>query len=344
MNRAKIISLLVLLTISIFSASSASKSEKKNAELKDGLYAQIQTEKGNITLVLEYEKTPMTVTNFVALAEGNMTEATRKGRYFDGLNFHRVIGNFMIQGGCPEGSGRGNPGYRFEDEFDPSLKHDKAGILSMANAGPGTNGSQFFITHGPTPHLDGKHAVFGHVVDGMDVVNSIAVGDKINRVEIIRVGEKAKKFVADQKIFNKLRATAKKRAAEKFRQENLATIQKIEDEISDPKVSDLGVYYKIEKEGTGNKPAKGNTVAIHYTGTLLNGTVFDSSVKRGEPIEFPIGMGYVIQGWDEAGLDMKVGEKRVVYIPPHLGYGPRGSGPIPPNSWLKFEMELVEIK
>lgn len=343
MKNLKLSSLILLLIFSLTPIFSSSKDDSA-LNLKDGLYAKIETSKGYIILKLEYEKTPLTVTNFVALAEGKMTRASRKGRYFDGLNFHRVIDNFMIQGGCPEGTGRGTPGYRFEDEFDASLKHDRAGILSMANAGPGTNGSQFFITHGPTPHLNNKHTVFGHVVKGMNVVNSIKIGDKIKRVEILRVGNKAKSFIADQNSFDKLRATANKRAQKKFEEANKAVINQIKKELPEAKKSESGIYYSILKAGNGVKPKAGATVSVHYIGSLINGQIFDSSIKRGEPIEFPVASGYVIKGWDETLLDMTVGEKRVVYIPPNLGYGSRGVGPIPANSWLKFEMELIEIK
>lgn len=176
----------------------ACKSSKYLKEQEDGLYAQMITDKGDILLLLEHEKTPLTVANFVGLAEGDIeNNAKEKGvPYYDGLNFHRVIGKFMIQGGCPKGSGAGDPGYKFKDEFDASLKHSGPGILSMANAGPTTNGSQFFITHVATPHLDGRHTVFGHVIKGMDVVNAIAIGDKIIQVKILRKGSSAKKFDA----------------------------------------------------------------------------------------------------------------------------------------------------
>jgi peptidylprolyl isomerase len=177
---------------------------KDDSAYGDGLFARIETDRGIIVVQLEYEKTPLTVCNFVSLSEGTMNAA--KGKHFyDGLKFHRVIEDFMIQGGDPEGRGSGGPGYKFRDEFDPSLKHDKAGTLSMANAGPGTNGSQFFITHVATPWLDGKHSVFGHVVEGQDVVNAIKQGDAIKSVKIIRNGAKAAQFTGGQAAFDAMR-------------------------------------------------------------------------------------------------------------------------------------------
>lgn len=184
-----------------------------NAETKlaDGVYAEFDTSKGKIIVQLEYEKTPLTVANFVGLAEGTKDYSKDQGGppkaqgkpFYDGLTFHRVIPDFMIQGGCPQGTGRGGPGYQFRDEIDPSLKHKGPGILSMANAGPGSNGSQFFITHKETAHLDGKHTVFGHVVEGQDVVNKIEKGDTIKSIKILRIGEKAKAYKGGQADFDK---------------------------------------------------------------------------------------------------------------------------------------------
>jgi peptidylprolyl isomerase len=338
--------------------------------LPDGLYAEIQTSKGTILARLEFEKAPLTVANFVGLAEGTKDYAKTPGEkpspqgkpFYDGLIFHRVIPGFMIQGGCPQGTGTGGPGYRFPDEFDPSLRHDGPGVLSMANAGPGSNGSQFFITHVATPHLDDKHSVFGRVVQGQDVVN--AIGDvprdgndrprepvTIQHIKIRRIGPKAAAFKGDQAHFDDLlkAATAKQAAAAQARAEQAK--QQIEAFIADLKqqhpdkelvTTASGLRYLVTAEGQGEKPARGTVVQAHYTGRLPDGTVFDSSLKRGKPFEFPVGMGRVIPGWDEALADMKKGEKRVLIIPPQLAYGARGAGGvIPPNATLIFEVELV---
>jgi len=315
----------------------------QNEPTEPGLYASIQTSKGEILCRLEYEKVPLTVANFTGLAEGTIKN-NRKDQgdpFYDGLVFHRVIPDFMIQGGCPLGNGTGGPGYTFPDEFDPSLKHDAPGILSMANAGPNTNGSQFFITHKATPWLDGKHTVFGKVVKGQDVVNAIEQNDKIIKIRIIRVGEKAKAFKSDQSTFDALLARAQKAAAEKAARAAAKQAAKLKAMFPNAQKTESGLMYVIEKQGTGPAPRKGAYVSVHYTGKLLDGTVFDSSLQRGQPICFPVGTGRVIPGWDEGILLMKQGGKRILIIPPELGYGARGIGPIPPNAWLIFEVELV---
>ncbi len=174
-------------------------------QLPDGLFAEIKTNRGTITLRLEHEKTPMTVMNFVGLAEGKLANGRGEGPYYDGLKFHRVIPNFMVQGGCPQGTGTGGPGYKFKDEIVKDLRHDGPGVLSMANAGPGTNGSQFFITHVETSWLDGKHTVFGRVIEGQEVVDAIRGGDAIETVKIHRIGASAEAFQPSQEAFDKLR-------------------------------------------------------------------------------------------------------------------------------------------
>ncbi len=310
--------------------------------MENGIYAQITTSKGVILLKLTYDKTPATVANFIALAEGNQPNQQKPEGvpYYDGLTFHRVIPDFMIQGGCPLGTGTGDPGYRFDDEFHPSLKHNKPGILSMANAGPGTNGSQFFITHVPTPWLDGKHTVFGEVVEGQNVVDSIAQGDKIEKVEILRVGEAAQQWdaLAAFKHFNDSKA-------ERLAQEKRAAEAAFAKEVEGFSKTESGLYYQITEHGTGEQPQRGQHVAVHYTGMLLDKTVFDSSYRRREPIEFKVGVGQVISGWDEGIMLLHQGDKARLVIPAELAYGSRGAGGvIPPNAPLIFDVELVKIK
>ncbi|HEY9184396.1 MAG TPA: peptidylprolyl isomerase [Salegentibacter sp.] len=310
--------------------------------MKDGLYAKFHTSKGEIIVELEYKKVPGTVGNFVGLAEGNLeNQSFPQGKpFYDGLKFHRVIPDFMIQGGDPQGTGIGGPGYKFEDEIHPDLKHDAPGKLSMANAGPGTNGSQFFITHVETPWLDGKHSVFGNVISGQDVVDAIEEGDEIKKLEIKRVGEDAEQFNAVESFRNFNGAKAEREAAAKKREEELMG------ELSQGfKTTESGLRYKIEKEGKGPKAEKGKTVSVHYKGMLADGTVFDSSFKRNQPIEFPLGVGHVIAGWDEGIQLLKVGDQARFVIPSHLGYGDRGAGGvIPPNASLVFDVELVDVK
>jgi len=310
---------------------------------KDGLYAVIDTDKGKIVLELEYKKVPMTVANFVGLATGELNFIKPGKPYYDGLKFHRVIPDFMIQGGCPKGNGTGGPGYSFPDEFDPSLKHSGPGILSMANAGPGTNGSQFFITHVKTPWLDGKHAVFGHVVEGQDVVNAIAQDDKMNSVTIEAVGDEAKAFKVTKESFATLVEEAAKKAMDRRRKEIEAVEKELENRWPNAVKTETGLRYVVLKEGEGTKtPQMGQDVTVHYTGSLLDGRIFDSSVRRGEPATFEIGQ--VIEGWNQALVTMKKGEKRTLIIPPELGYGVHGyPGVIPPNSYLVFDVELLEF-
>lgn len=310
--------------------------------MQDGLYAKFDTNKGEIIITLTYDKTPGTVGNFVGLVEGKIKNDQKpEGTpYYDGLKFHRVIADFMIQGGCPQSSGMGGPGYQFEDEFHPELKHDQAGVLSMANAGPGTNGSQFFITHNATPWLDGKHTVFGFVVEGQGVVNSIAQNDEINAVTIIRQGAAAESFDGKAAFEHFESDKVEKIAAQKRAQEE--ALKEITEGFN---ATDSGLYYQIEQEGNGAKPEKGQTVSVHYKGSLLDGTVFDSSFKRNQPIDFTLGVGQVIPGWDQGIALLSKGAKATFIIPSDLAYGAAGAGGvIPPNATLKFEVELVDFK
>ncbi|MFP9117403.1 peptidylprolyl isomerase [Flavobacterium sp. RNTU_13] len=310
--------------------------------MENGIYAKFHTSKGDILVKLTYDLTPGTVGNFVGLAEGNLdNDAKPMGKpYYDGLVFHRVISDFMIQGGCPLGKGTGGPGYNFDDEFHPTLTHSGPGVLSMANAGPGTNGSQFFITHVATPWLDNKHTVFGNVVEGQDVVDAIQQGDKIEKLEIIRVGEEAEKWNAIE-AFRTFEGSREKRLAE---QKRLAE-EALEKLAAGFEKTESGLRYQIIQKGSGKKAEKGKKVSVHYKGALENGMEFDSSYRRKQPIEFPLGQGHVIEGWDEGIALLQVGDKARFVIPSYLGYGSRGAGGvIPPDATLIFDVELVDVK
>jgi FKBP-type peptidyl-prolyl cis-trans isomerase len=310
--------------------------------MQDGIYAKFNTPKGSILVKLTHDKTPGTVGNFVGLAEGQL-ENTAKPMgtpYYNGLKFHRVIPDFMIQGGCPLGTGTGDAGYKFDDEFHPELKHDRPGVLSMANAGPGTNGSQFFITHIPTEWLDNKHTVFGHVVEGQDVVDAVAQEDLIESIEIIRVGEEAKNWNAIE-AFRTFEGSREKRIAEQKRMAEEA----MEKLAAGFDKTESGLRYKMIQKGSGKQAEKGKQVSVHYQGSLENGQVFDSSYKRKQPIDFQLGVGQVISGWDEGIALLQVGDKARFVIPSHLGYGSRGAGGvIPPDATLIFDVELMDVK
>jgi peptidyl-prolyl cis-trans isomerase A (cyclophilin A) len=308
--------------------------------LPDGLYAEISTTRGTIVCRLEYEKAPMTVSNFAGLAEGKLKTGGPAGRrFYDGLTFHRVIKDFMIQGGDPKGDGSGGPGYEFPNETSPALRHDGPGVLSMANAGPDTNGSQFFITHKATPWLDDGYSIFGRVVKGQDVVNAIRQGDVMKSVKILRIGAAAKGFAVTQDGFDAMVAKAKAALTGKARaahQEALATIRTKWPKLSTTRT---GLMFEVLQAGSGAKPVRGASVTVNYEGRFLDGKVFDASAK-GSPATFRIGE--VIEGWNEALLDMKKGEKRLLVVPPGLAYGEKGyPGAIPPNSFLVFEVELL---
>ena len=331
-----------ILLISILTLNSCNMNNY--SDLSDGLYADLETSKGNIILELYYEQAPTTVSNFVALAEGNhpVVDNQHEGkRYYDGLKFHRVIENFMIQGGDPTGTGSGGPGYQFDDEFIEELKHDGPGVLSMANAGPGTNGSQFFITHVETPWLDGKHSIFGKVNSGQDVVDEIEQDDIIKKVKVIRIGEAAKSFNAPKNFENYI---SEKSEADILRAEaEKESLEKLSEGMQE---TESGLKYKISKEGTGPNAKKDDLLSVHYSLQLVDGSEIDSSFTRGAPIEFTCGVGQVIKGWDEAMQLLNKGSKARLIIPSELGYGAvgAGNGVIPPNATLIFDVELVDIK
>ena len=309
--------------------------------MENGIYAKFNTAKGEILVKLTHDLTPGTVGNFVGLAEGQLENSVKPmgTPYYNGLKFHRVIPDFMIQGGCPQGTGTGDAGYKFDDEFHPSLKHDRPGVLSMANAGPGTNGSQFFITHIPTNWLDGKHTVFGHVVEGQDVVDAVEGSDALNSIEIIRVGEEAKNWNAIE-AFRTFTGSREKRLADQKK----AAEDSLEKLAAGFQKTASGLRYQIIQKGNGKQAEKGKTVSVHYQGTLENGEVFDSSYKRKQPIDFKLGAGQVIEGWDEGIALLQVGDKARFVIPAYLGYGSRGAGGvIPGDATLVFDVELMDV-
>lgn len=330
----------------------------ENISLEDGMYAKITTNKGDILLELEYEKTPMTVGNFVGLAEGKIdNNAKAAGEpYYDGLKFHRVIADFMIQGGDPSGNGSGGPGYKFPDEFDASLRHDTMGILSMANAGPGTNGSQFFITHKETPWLDDKHSIFGHVIAGFDVVNAVAQEDVMEKVEIIRVGKQAEAFDAAT-VFASKRDNYEADQASKRKAEQEAAEAKIRELYPNFETTESGLMYIIKEQGSGPKAVSGSNIKVNYVGKFADGKLFDTSLEEVakannmfnpqrpyEPLPLAVGTGQVIAGWDEGLQLLNEGGSATLIIPGHLAYGERGyPGVIPPNATLIFDVELVEV-
>lgn len=337
----------LLLSCVLLSVRGCKPMEKsvKAIEGKDGIFAVMDTTKGQIVLELYYKKTPLTVTNFVGLAEGTLDAAKGKP-FYDGLKFHRVIKDFMIQGGDPRGNGTGGPGYKFPDEFVDDLTFTGPGVLAMANSGANTNGSQFFITHVETSWLNGKHTIFGHVVDNasQDVVNKIEQGDEIKSVKIYRQGKDAEKFTATQSDFDNLVIEAGKKASEAQSKKLAGKIAEVEKAFPNYEKDSNGIYYKTTKQGSGEKCGKGKNVSTEYKGYFVDGSVFDQSKGRG-PLDFTTGIGQMIPGFDVMVQDMKVGEKRTVVLPPDMAYGENGiPGAIPGNTFLAFDIELVSAK
>ena len=343
MKRRSLLTVLLAATI-LMTGSCKAMDPEKVLKGKEGLFANISTYRGDILVELYYKDAPLTVTNFVGLAEGTL-DASKGKRFYKGLKFHRVIADFMIQGGDPRGNGTGGPGYSFPDEISSKYTFDGPGVLAMANRGKGTNsnGSQFFITHVQTAWLNGNHTIFGHVVDkeSQKVVNSIKQGDVIKDVTIYRKGAEAEAFTATQKDWDaRLKACVAKNQAEKEKA-FAAQIAAIEKNFPGFKKDSNGIYYKTTKEGSVSKCGKGKDVSTEYKGYLVDGTVFDKSEGRG-PLDFMTGAGQMIPGFDLMVQDMKVGEKRTFVLPPDPAYGDRAAGDvIPGNTYIAFDVELV---
>lgn len=363
------IGLITALGLSVLSCS-------KYADLEDGLYAVMNTSKGEMVLELHAEEAPITVANFVSLSEGNskqVSDAYANKPYYNNTVFHRVIKDFMIQGGDPTGTGQGGPGYRFKDEFNEGLTHSSKGILSMANSGPYTNGSQFFITHKETPWLDQRHTIFGRLVKGESVLDSIAntatdPTDKpldsilLKSVTIVRVGSEAKKFNANEIIEEYFFGIeAERESYAKFREERALTFTYTfnSEEVT---TTDSGLQFTVLQAATGDKPTMGTEVGLNYAGWLSDGQLFDTNIatiaEKDQNFEqinamhrgqfMPLMMTVepdapMIPGFKEAVLDMSFGEKRLVRIPSNLAYGSQGAGGvIPPDADLIFQLELID--
>lgn len=323
-------------------------------DLGEGLFAEFQTNKGSVLTELYFQDKPLTVSNFVSLAEGTnpkVIDSLKGIPFYNGVLFHRVLSNFMIQGGDPWATGMGHPGYKFEDEFiyeeNESVKyrHDGPGVLSMANSGPDSNGSQFFITHKATPWLDGKHSVFGRVRYGQEVVDSIAEMDTIYSVRIIRQGDVAQEFNSAETFERSLEEIANKKAKKEE-----ARLKKIEDFLSqmnfpEAVLNDKGVKVFEKLEGSGDRVVSDRRVKIHYIGYFENGEVFASSYKKNKPLEFTMDVDNMITGFTEGIRGRREGSELVLFIPYYLAYGEEGNLPtIPGRSNLIFDISILESK
>ncbi len=366
MNKLLIIFLSVFMSGSLFAQGEPMTS--KDLAMAPGMYAVFETTQGTIICQLEFEKTPLTVANFVGLIEGNFKAAGQEFTepYFDGIKFHRVINDFMIQGGDPTGTGRGGPGYRFPDEFVQDLKHTGPGILSMANSGPNTNGSQFFITHKATPWLDGKHTVFGHVVQGQEVVDAIKQNDTMDKVTVLRVGEKAQAFNAAETFetlyapfyeeyvvwpayvdsvskmsiadfnagfYKKVKASLPKKQAKKLKQ------------------TESGLVYLLDKRGKKKTMVNpGDTLDVHTEGKhYSSGKPFFNTRDEGAEsmkFQFQNPMRRMVNGFEEALQMMGAGGSGTFWLPYHLAYGVGGNpgARIKPYEDIIFTVEVVSVK
>jgi len=368
-NTIKILFLSILISLTACKA--------QYPDLEEGIYAEFVTTKGVMVAKLNYDKTPVTVANFVSLAEGENTMINNKYKgkaFYNGTIFHRVINNFMIQGGDPLGTGAGNPGYKFMDEFNPDLKHNKAGILSMANSGPKTNGSQFFITDKATPHLDNKHTVFGELVLGLDVEDSISntktdTNDKplvdvvIKELNIIRKGKEAKKFDAPDVFMNHfaIEEQKEKEAKEKAEATLKANKERFNKQREESTTLPSGLQYVITEKGTGEKLPENAEILTHYAVYFEDGKLLDTSkLETAEALDAvnerkkaanaykPITANIspdagMIPGFKEGLQQLSVGDKATLFIPYHLAYGEAGNRGIPGKSNLIFEVEIVEL-
>lgn len=328
--------------------------KSKYPALEDGLYADIQTNRGDVLIKLHHKEVPLTVANFVALAEGDhpkLVDSLQGKPFYNKIKFHRVIPDFMVQAGDPTGTGKHGAGFNFQDEFPLDqngkliYKHDSAGVLSMANSGPATNSSQFFITHKATPWLDGKHSVFGKVQLGQNVIDTIAKNDYINVVDIIRVGSDAKSFNAPNVFTAELEKASEEAKQRKLEAEKAR--KKLVESFELGKAKSIktpsGLQYLNLQKGTGKKVNPAIPTQVHYTLYLANGKKIESTKDKNRPFTFIIDKMGLIAGWKEGMKLMREGDVTRLFIPSYLGYADRGVGPIPANSDLVFDIEVLKV-
>ncbi len=311
--------------------------------LPPGLYARFNTEKGELLFELAYENLPRTVSNFVALAEGKMDLNTPSGPYYDNQKFYKVIESYALFLGDPSGTGDGGADYTIPREKNGPLSAGTPGALVMDSRQGLDLGSRILIMINGDSFLDQKYTTFGTLVKGSEILPKLKRGNTLHSVEILRIGNDAQSFSPDDKSVRAMIAEAEVEARSAFAEEH-PDIALILDKMGNVQETETGIFYKITTPGTGPRPRPGNTVRMHYSGRLINGQEFDNSYMRGEPFQFVLGKDGVIPGWVETALSMQSGEKRTVLLPPALAYGSKGYGPIPPDSWLIFDIELVDFQ
>ena len=333
---------ITLLLISILMAGLLSAQEESG--LPAGLYAKIRLSEGDLIFRLYEKEAPLAVLSFVGLAEGSILPGENGAPYYQNLTFYRIIKGYALFSGDPENSGEGLTGISFSQEKVPSLSLADRGVLAYQGIPGISRAGKFFITLSGDGFLNQVYTPFGKIEAGAELLDKIKLDDPVQAVEILRVGPEAMAFRADEAALAEALAEEKKSELENLKVSNPELAAFLES-LPDYEKTDSGIYYFINAEGAGDKPVPGETVSVHYQGMLLNGQIFDSSVKRGTPYSLVLGKDPVITGWVEALLDMKAGENRIVAIPPELAYGERGAGGIiPPNSWLVFQLQLLGIQ
>lgn len=329
----------------------------------EGMYAEISTTKGLIVIKLEFEKTPLTVANFCGLAEGTIENSVFPlgTPFYNGSKFHRVVPGHVIQTGAPDTEAEIGCGYTIPNEIHPALSHSQPGMVGMAHSGPHTNSSQFYITLGDRSYLDGDYSLFGKVIQGMDTVNNIQIGDEINSINIVRIGKKANKFKSDKQTFAAMLAAAKEKQEKEDMEKNIKEKKQIQNTWPEAISAQSGLKHVILEEGKGETPNLGDRIQVMYSGSTLEGKKFISTQENGRPeygskpqiFTFEIGKSSINPGFDEAIIEMKKGEKRILILPASLAYsvqgyyGPEKEGEqrffISPNTTLIYEVTIIEI-